>query len=86
MKILGQDLSCYVFFSSSVFLLRPDEVTTTSNLLFVHSFNENAYVTSFVTLSGVSFVFIRVIKSFVLSDLTHSQKWLPHSEIDFSVV
>ena len=34
-----QDLSCYVFFiSSSPFLLRPYDVTTTSNLLFVHSF------------------------------------------------
>ena len=31
--------SGYVFFiSSSRFLLRPDDVTTTSNLLFVHSF------------------------------------------------
>ena len=32
----GRVLLC--FFSSSIFLLRPHDVTTTSNLLFVHSF------------------------------------------------
>ena len=53
--------------------------------LFIRScnFNWNACVTSFFALSGASFLFICVIKFLVTLNLPHSQKWLPHFEIDF---
>ena len=56
--------------------------------LFIRSCNFNwiACVTSFFALSGASFLFIRVIKFLVTLDLPHSQKWLPHFEIDFNLL
>ena len=87
------------FISSSWFLLRPYDVTTTSNLPFVHSIMQVrvwrhnhfksvffiqscsftvACVTSYLSLSGASFMFIRVIKFLVTRDLPHSKmtSWL----------
>ena len=54
-----------------------------SHILFIRSCNFNwiACVTSFFALSGASF-FLRVIKFLVTLDLPHTQKWLPHFEID----
>ena len=56
-----------------------------SCFLFIRSYNFNwsACVTSFFALSGASFLFIRLIKFLVTLDSPHSQKWLPHFEIDF---
>ena len=47
------------------------------------NFKWSACVTSFFTLIGASFLFIRVKKFLVTRDLPHSQKWLPRSKIDF---
>ena len=56
--------------------------------LFIRSCNFNwiACVTSFSPLVELVFLFIRVIKFLVTRDLPYSQKWLPHSEIDFSLL
>ena len=56
-----------------------------SHFLFLRScnFNWNACVTSFFALSGASFLFMRVIIFLVTLVSPHSQKWLPHFEIDF---
>ena len=74
-------------FISSRFLLRPYDVTTTSNLLFVHSFMQFQLkcVRDVIFCSQWSefFLFISVIKFFLTLDLPHSQKRLPHFEIDF---
>ena len=47
------------------------------------NFNWTACVTPSFTFIGASFLLIRVIKFLVRQDIPHSQKWLPHSEIDF---
>ena len=78
------------FLFRTQFLLRPDDVTTTSNLLFVHSFMQfqlncmrgvifRSYWSEF-------FLFICLIKLKVTLDLLHSRKWLPHFEIDFHLL
>ena len=36
--IVRQDLSCYVFYFVVKIFVRPYDVTTTPNLIFVHSF------------------------------------------------
>ena len=53
--------------------------------LFIRScnFNLSACVTSFFALSGASFFFNRMINFLVSLDLLHSEKGLPHFEIDF---
>ena len=69
----GRVLLCF-FISSS----RPYDVTTTSNLLFVHSFMQFQlnYVRNVIFCSSWSefFLFIHVIKFLVTFDLPHSQK------------
>ena len=72
--------TCPAMFFLFRFLLRPYDVTATSNLLFVHcscNFNWSACVTSFLLLVERVFCSIRVIKFLVTLDLPHSQKWLP---------
>ena len=54
----GLVLLCFFFISSSRFLLRPYDVTTISNLLFVHSFIQfqlKCVCDVFFALSGASF-------------------------------
>ena len=73
----------YVFISSSWFLLRPYDVTATF-CSFVHAISTELHVwRHFSILVERVFLFMRVIKFLVTLDLPHSQKWLPHFEIDF---
>ena len=70
-----------LFISLSRFLLRPFDVTATSNLLFVHSFMQFQLkcVRDVIShLSGASFLFIQVIMSLITRDLPDSQRiWKP---------
>ena len=71
------------FISSSWFLLRPYDVTATF-CSFVHAISTELHVwRHFSLLVERVFLFMRVIKFLVTLDLPHSQKWLPHFEIDF---
>ena len=71
------------FISSSWFLLRPYDVTATF-CSFVHAISTKLHVwRHFSLLVERVFLFMRVIKFLVTLDLPHSQKWLPHFEIDF---
>ena len=66
-----------ILISSSRFLLRPGNVTTTSNLLFVHSLMQFQLkcVCDVIFVFLVDRVFlIRVIKFLFPHDLPHSQK------------
>ena len=71
------------FISSSWFLLRPYDVTATF-CSFVHAISTELHVwRHFSLLVERVFLFMRVIKFLVTLNLPHSQKWLPHFEIDF---
>ena len=68
-----------VFFITSLrFLLRPYDVTITSNLLFVHLFMQFqlkcVFDIIFCSLWSEFFLFICVIKFLVTLDLPHSQE------------
>ena len=78
--------TCPAMFFYFVVMIFVTTIWRHSHFLFIRSCNFNwiAFVTSFFALSGASFfLFMRVIKFLVTLDLPHSQKWLPHFEIDF---
>ena len=80
--ISGLVLLCF-FISSSWFLLRPYDVTVTF-CSFVRAISTELHVwRHFSLLVERVFLFMRVIIFLVTLDLPHSQKWLPHFEIDF---
>ena len=68
-------------------LLQPYDVTNTSNLVFIHLIMQIQLKfvrkVNFVFSGASFFLFICVFKFLVKLDLPHSQKWLPHFEIDF---
>ena len=77
--------TCPAMFFYFVVMIFVTTIWRHSYFLFIRSCNFNwiACVTSFFAVSGASFLFMRVIKFLVTLDLPHSQKWLPHFEIDF---
>ena len=83
--IAGAIIGLLLVFFYFVVMIFVTTIWRHSHFLFIRSckFNWIACVTSFFALSGASFLFMRVIKFLVTLDLPHSQKWLPHFEIDF---
>ena len=75
-----------LFILSTGFLLRPYDVTTTSNLLFcsfVHAISTELRSWRHFPLVVESVLFfICVVKFLVTRDLPHSQKWLSYSDIN----
>ena len=63
-----------VFILPSRSLLRPYDVTTTSSLLFVHSFMQLQLNCVRNVILNSEFLFIRVIKFLVTCVLPYSQK------------
>ena len=78
-----------MFLISSRFLLRPYDVTITSNLLFVYLFMQfqlNCMRDVIFTHSGESFLFILVIRFLVTLTYLTLKNDLVTLEIDFSLL